>query len=245
MASSHSLKKKLVFSLTIAGISVCLAMALGEIYVRARYDFVTPDLLRRRSLQYTGSIFSRNVFPPEEQIVYGNDDSRVKWFINERGYRRKNFAVPKLPGTTRIIFYGGSAVFNSKIWEEEKDWPHRVEEALKERGFSQVEVINAGIPGHASFDSVGRLFAEGHLFDPDYVVLYNAWNDIKYFKSGEPLLRRFGPYDEPRGPHLNYQGRTDRFLCAHSQLYVYLRADSEAPRGKGIGRWMIRPQRFS
>ena len=223
MTRSHTLKKQLAFSLIIVGMSIFLALALGEIYVRARYDFVTPDTLRQRSLQYTGSIFSRTVFPLEEQVVYSKDDSHVKWFINERGYRGKNFAVPKPSGTTRVIFYGGSAVFNSKIPEGKKDWPHRVEESLKKSGYSKVEVINAGIPGHASFDSLGRLFAEGHHFEPDYVVLYNAWNDIKYFKSGEPLLRRFRPYRAPRGPHLNYQGPVDRFLCAHSQLYVYLR----------------------
>ena len=82
-------------------------MALGEIYVRARYDFVTPDILRRRSLQYTGSIFSRHVFPPEEQIVYGNDDSHVKWFINERGFGQ---GIVQLEMAVSLPSRGGQAV---------------------------------------------------------------------------------------------------------------------------------------
>ena len=46
-----------------------------------------------------------------------------------------------------------------------------------------VEVINAGIPGHTSGDSLGRLYTEIWQWKPDYVIMYEAWNDIKYFNQ--------------------------------------------------------------
>ena len=84
----------------------------------------------------------------------------------------------------RIIIYGGSAVSRT-----EEDWPHRVENILKESGMKNVEIINACAPGHSSLDSFGKLFAEGHLFRPDYIIFYHAWNDIKYFGIERSILR--------------------------------------------------------
>ena len=72
---------------------------------------------------------------------------------------------------------------------EGKDWPHLVQENLRELGLANVEVINAGIMGHTALESVGKLFAEGFAFNPDYVVIYNAWNDIKYLSSQKTVLR--------------------------------------------------------
>jgi len=50
----------------------------------------------------------------------------------------------------------------------------------------------------------------------------NEWNDIKYFRSDQPLLREFKPYCI-NNLQLEYRNRVDRFLSEHSQLYVRLR----------------------
>jgi hypothetical protein len=215
------MKQKLTLALISTVVSIFVAIAFGEIYVRlfSPIGYETPEIRKNRSLQYVPSLFSRHVFPQKELVA---DGWNGKWPINEKGYRGPDFTIAKPEGTIRIIFYGGSAVFDP--WSPgEKDWPRRVENILRQNGFPNVEVINAGIPGHASFDSFGRFFAEGHTFDPDYVVLYNAWNDIKYFRSEVPLLRQFSPLIPFSDPRLNYQGPIDRFLSEHSQFYVRLR----------------------
>ena len=56
------------------------------------------------------------------------------------------------------------------------------------RVLTNVEVINAGIPGFASAEAVGTFFSEGHRFAPDYVVLYDEWNEAHY--APPPLLKR-------------------------------------------------------
>lgn len=145
-----------------------------------------------------------------------------KYRINARGYRGPDFQVPKPPGVFRIVFYGGSSVFDIGASEGE-DWPHQVEKRLYEKGLKQVEIINAGVPGHSSYDSMGSLFAEGHLWQPDVVVLYTSWNDFPELASDAPLLRFLKPYDEKADPLIAYRNGFDRFLCETSQLYVRLR----------------------
>jgi len=198
--------------------SILVAILLGEAQTRFAKEYVTPEIIKEKSLQYAPSLFSRHVFPLKKQII-----EKRGWLINSKGYRGDDFTQKKNDGTIRVIVYGGSAAFDIKV-PNEKDWPSRLGRLLKEKGVSNIEVINAGIPGHATFDSFGRLFSEGHIFEPDYVILYNAWNDIKYFSSEKSLLRKFKPYDESSDYRISYQGALDQIFCETSQLYVRLRA---------------------
>jgi len=224
----YLLKKKWFFYLISILIPFIAAYFCGEIYIRsfAQSGYRTPETMDNKHLQYMPALFAYHVFPQKELLVDGcltvhKKGLNPQYRINKRGYRGKDFSVAKPKGAVRIIFYGGSTVFNigSTLG---RDWPHRVEEILKQSGFSSVEVINAGIPGHCSFDSFGKLFAEGHRFEPDYVVLYNTWNDTRYFDLEESLLRRLRPYSYV-SPFFNYQNEADRLLCEYSQLYVRLR----------------------
>jgi len=219
----YSLKKKILFSLLPALVAFFLALLLGELYARlfSQYGYVTPEILKNRSLQYEPSIFSRYVFPRKELNPSGYNN--LKYHINGKGYRGHDFEVSKPAGTIRMMFYGGSAVFDQAVGGD-NDWPHRVERILRGNGFPNLEVINAGVPGSDTFDSFGRFFSEGHLFQPDYVVLYNAWNDFEYFTKKDPILRQFQPYLAGMDPRVNYQNRPDKFFCEHSQLYVRLRS---------------------
>lgn len=201
---------------------ICVILILAELgfLMFSKHRFLTPEEYRDVSLQYAPSIFSRHVFPQKEVMAERGQTRR--YYINEKGYRGQPFATVKPEGTIRIMFYGGSQVFDSPA-DLARDWPHLVEYALKDDGLKNVEVINAGTPGHATFDSLGRYLAEGHLFHPDYVVLCHAWNDIKYFYQDTPLLRQFSPHDESKDPRISYQNAIDRLLGDNSQIYLHLR----------------------
>lgn len=212
------------FALLAAGLSALAALLAGELAVRilSPHGRVTPETLRAISPAYVPSVFSSyELERKEKRVSSGPDWGNVPWRISARGHRGPDFAVPKAPGTIRILCYGGSSVFDMAQPEGE-DWPRRVERLLRESGFPAAEVINAGVPGHASHDAVGRLFAEGHLFEPDVAVYYGTWNDIKRFDAGGSLLDDLRPYARA-DPRLNCQGSLDRILCETSQLYVRLR----------------------
>ncbi len=213
-----SFRKKLGFFVILFAFIGFLSLLLAELYIRFSQEYTTPAILRSQSLQYEPTLFSRTTFPRLEQNL-----DPPGYYINHKGYRGRDFSIPKKTGKIRIIVYGGSAAFDQNV-PEGKDWPHRFEGLLHEMGGTQVEVINAGIPGNASIDSFGRFFSEGHLFEPDFVLLYNAWNDIKYFSTKGSLLRTYKSHPVARDPRTNYQGLIDQTLCELSQLYVRLRS---------------------
>src|SRR5262245_44067511 len=122
---------------------------------------------RQRALRYAESAVSRHALAAEPLEVDAGRDLHYR--ITDKGYRGDDFEWQKPQGTVRILVYGGSSVFD--IYQGEgRDWPARVERALTEGGIA-AEVINAGVPGHTSLDSLGLLLAEGHRLDPDYVLL--------------------------------------------------------------------------
>ena len=211
-------RKKALFPLIFLALLCIVSFGIAEMYIRVSKEYITPALLRTKSLQYETSLFSRQVFPLFKQNIHTSG-----YIINQNGYRGKEFSPNKKSGIIRIIVYGGSATFDQNV-PDGKDWPQRTETLLHENGISQVEVINAGIPGNTSIDAFGRFFAEGHLFQPDYVLLYNAWNDIKYFPTESSLLRTRKPYRRETDPRISYQGIFDQILCETSQLYVRLRS---------------------
>lgn len=211
-----SLRKRA--SLFVMTVAVCFAtvFGIGEIGIRlfGKNGDITPAVLQSRSVQYEPAVFARHVFKAEARTVEHTFGVKkgVTWEINEKGYRGPNFKTKKQEGVIRIIVYGGSAAFDMMV-SEGKDWPRQVERKLRESGVPKVEVINAGIMGHTALESVGKLFTEGFVFEPDYVVIYNAWNDIKYLSSHKTILRTLKPSLQEFDPRIHYNNRLDNWLC--------------------------------
>ena len=234
------MNRKTSFRVSTVIIVVFVALIFGEGYFRflAPGGKIDPDILKARyertHLLYVPSLFSRHVLAQKKHSVYFSnaDDFRfdledgfeniVKWDINSEGYRGPEFSREKPDGAIRILAYGGSFVFDIRT-QGEMDWPRQAEGILRQAGLN-VEVINAGIPGHMSFDSLGRFFTEGHTFDPDYAIICNKWNDIKVLTSEEPLSRQIGPMGSGSDPRYTYQGSFDRWMCGFSQLYCHGRS---------------------
>lgn len=209
------------------GVFAIAPLAFAEVYFRllepilfvgADTGKLTPRALRAQSLQYQPTVYARHILPAAPQRVAAWEGGEIA--VNAKGYRGAEFTARKAAGRLRIMVYGGSAVFDLGA-DRGEDWPHLVERRLHALGRSDVEVLNAGIPGHASTDSVTRLLTEGHFLEPDVVLLYNAWNDIKYFTKSQPLLRDMEPL--LLNPLLYYQGPLDRVLGETFATYLRLR----------------------
>ena len=220
------LRRRFGLTTVSAIVSIAILLGISELGVRlfVKNGDVTPEVVRNRSVQYDSAVFARHVFKQEARTIEHTSGSKkgVECKINEKGYRGQNFKMEKPEGIIRIIVYGGSAAFDMMV-SEGKDWPHLVQENLRELGLANVEVINAGIMGHTALEAVGKLFAEGFAFNPDYVLIYNAWNDIKYLSSQKTVLRTLKPDVGHFDPRINYRNMLDRWLCEGSQLYTVLR----------------------
>lgn len=215
-------------ALGTTAVTALVCFVVVETWIRLAKPYFTPDTERRASLEYEVALFARHALPRQAQTLRNGRGERLA-HINQDGYRGARVAIPKPAGTTRVVVLGGSAAFGITASDAEA-WPALVERILRRR-HPGVEVVNAATPGHATWDALGRLYAEIWMLEPDYVVVYEAWNDIKYFRSLAPersLLRSMRPPPTAddgvhvRNPFIYYQGWLDRLLC-HSQFYVRLR----------------------
>lgn len=220
------------FVLAAVALALGLTLAGAEVLIRVLTPYNTPDSVRAHSLQYEPTIFARHRLAPNQAVrvdeAWGKRASALptdrEFRINADGYRGPAIARPKPPGEIRVLVLGGSGVFDPNATEG-RDWPHLVEERLANHGHANVRVINAGVPGHASFDSLGRFYAQAWTFEPDYVLVYHAWNDLKYFTEitpERPLLTLYRPHAPGADPFQHYRGPLD-WLLSCSQLYVKAR----------------------
>lgn len=149
-------------------------------------------------------------YPPQKQTVKRFSNSNQTLEINAHGFRGDHFSLNKPDSEVRVIVYGGSQVFDHT--GTAPGWPDLAEKKLSKKGYRNIEIINAGVSGHASFDSFGKLFSNDHYLNPDYVFLNNAWNDFKYFHRENSPIRKIKKYRTENNIRRFYQNSIDRFL---------------------------------
>jgi len=159
------------------------------------------------------------IYYPHRRLRYGlvpNVDY-YGWFkINSMGFRGREVSRQKPPGTFRIICLGGSTTFDSGSVGRALPWPEVVETELRRRLKTEsIEVLNLGIGGAMSLDSLIDLQMRALDLQPDLIIVYQTHNDLIY--SIPPPYREstdlFPLEDRPRS-------RFVRWLTYHSLLYA-------------------------
>ncbi len=218
-----SKRKKLAFVAASMVLAVGLALLTGEAAVRVLAKTYSIEDLQNSSLTYRPAVFTRHRLVPDRTLLQVNRDPAEAIRINQHGFRGEEFALAKSPGTVRILFLGGSSLFSMRCRGPGKDWPHRTIDYLRKQGI-EAECINAGVPGHDTADSVGKFLTELWMYQPDYVLLYQGYNDQKYFgqlDDDRPYRGLHEPYEPELDPRTHVVG-LDRALC-RSKLYLELR----------------------
>lgn len=107
--------------------------------------------------------------------------------ISRQGLRDRAFAVPKPPGTRRVLCLGDSFTWGMGV-EASETWPKVLERALGP-GF---EAVNAGVNGWGTAQELLWLRDRGGVLAPEAVVLAFYVNDFSDNASG-----RAGPWSRP------------------------------------------------
>lgn len=94
--------------------------------------------------------------------------------IGPAGFRGPAPAVPKPDGVRRVLCLGGSTTYGDGLADGET-YPER----LGERLGAGVEVVNAGVPGYTTAETLLNLCLKGLDLEPDVVVVYHAVNDYR------------------------------------------------------------------
>jgi len=87
----YTRKKKIIFALMGIALGLLIGLIVVEIGIRSfsQYGSLTPETLKKRSLQYEPSMFSRYSLPQREVTVRVNNPSssqkpETPYYINEK-----------------------------------------------------------------------------------------------------------------------------------------------------------------
>jgi uncharacterized protein YjbI with pentapeptide repeats len=100
--------------------------------------------------------------------------------FNSHGFRGAEFSETKPSNTYRIIMIGGSTMFGSGESSDDTIIPGILQKIfdLDNSITQKIEVINAGISGGNSHNEF-ELLINLNNFQPDLVIVYDGWNDLK------------------------------------------------------------------
>jgi hypothetical protein len=105
---------------------------------------------------------------------------------NDEGFRfHRDFAKSKPEGATRVAVFGGSGAWGTGVGVDQTFSAH-MDRALAARGVPAPEVLNFGIGGFDSTTELIQLALNALPYQPDYVVVFDGWNDL--------AARRFVPH---------------------------------------------------
>ena len=100
-------------------------------------------------------------------------------YHNSLGYRSREFNPEKPENTYRIVTLGGSTTYTVSVKDNDKTFPYQLERILRtEYGKKNIEVINAGVAGYNSWESLINLQFRVLDIDPDLVIVYHGTNDV-------------------------------------------------------------------
>jgi lysophospholipase L1-like esterase len=156
------------------------------------------------------------IYYPHKRLRYGlvPDFDYYGWFrINSQGFRGREFSVAKTPGMLRVVCLGGSTTFDIGSIGKALPWPEVMETQLRARlGAQAIEVLNLGIPGSNSLDSLIDLQMRVLALKPDLIVVYQGHNDFAYSFPQSPDPDRYPLEAGPRS-------ELARWLRHNSVLY--------------------------
>ena len=130
--------------------------------------------------------------------------------INSLGYRGEEFPREKPEGVFRIALLGGSSTYTERVSDNAKTFPSLLQRALIERyGHHAVHVVNAGVPGYNSWESLIHLAFRVMDLSPDLIVIYHGTNDLSArlvnplaYRSDNSGLRK--PFEMPAPSWLDH-----------------------------------------
>lgn len=162
-------------ALLILAISLGSFVVVGEIGVRL--------LVRPRPPMFRAS--------PNPRLVYELHPAYPE--INSLGMRDRELDRAALPHQYTIAVIGDSHTYSTAVPQRDAAFPAQLEQALHQRGYPSVRVLNFGVPGYNMAQELGVLHAKVLDLAPHLIVLQYCINDThvcNYLQPAHPRLHR-------------------------------------------------------
>ncbi len=101
---------------------------------------------------------------------------------NADGYRGKAVPLERRPGVLRVLCLGGSTTYGWTVSYPNQTYPAVLEDLLRANlpaGYTDVEVLNGGLPYATSAEILTHYHFKYHYYRPDLVVINEGGNDAQ------------------------------------------------------------------
>ena len=134
---------------------------------------------------YTPDRVFGNVLTPGTELKSNNGKSDIHVQINSLGWRGPETTVAKPAGRIRVACLGGSTTFGTSERDDAHTWVRQLEGQLRQKvPGADIEVLNFGVPGYELMRNLEQLIRVVPQFAPDYVVLFQGYNDTASLGTG-------------------------------------------------------------
>jgi len=213
-SSDLSLQKKIGFALLVLLFFAFVAEAMTRFLVRS-------ELLQAASTDNVRSAWAESGWSVDPLLGWAllpNHSSLrggATCTTNANGLRDHDFPERKPGGEFRVLSIGDSTALGFGV-DEDETYSARLENLLRKQTDRRVEVINAGVPGYASSQTLLYLEHRGLAFEPDAVIVETNFNDRRAVppeaeSDSESQFRRM------------YRSLTIRELLDHSMIARVMR----------------------
>lgn len=198
---------------------LCFILAIFEILCQVGIRIVTGRWLFQTETRCYQELFQRHpwlVIAPKTNVSCGKGNLMISF--NSLGFRGQEIPLKKYGNQKRIICYGGSTTFGTKV-SDNQTWPVYLEDAL---GKNKFQVINAGVPGYSSVEAIIQTALQQFDLSPDICIYYEGWNDVRNMH----VQNLKSDYSDFHGPSQVTNFRLDGWLInnklASAQLLRFL-----------------------
>lgn len=160
-ARDYLFKKRAEVILLLCVFVLGIALIEAALFVT---DTKTPRFIRHHYLNY--------MLNPEYVGPEGNAEH------NSLGFRGPEIEQPKPSDTFRIVTFGGSSTYTSRVPHWRYDFQRVLQGELRTYyDYENIEVINGGVSGYSSWESMLNFILRGVELEPDLIIVYHGIND--------------------------------------------------------------------
>ena len=175
--------ERLLAGLFLGGLSLGLAFILAEVSARLflRYLAAPEQVAWYASIpQLLDRPESAPRFSPHRYLGYVPTPGyrRGSNQHGSLGFRGAEFARAKPESVFRVVCLGGSTVYSDGVDDVDDSYPRLLQTQLSERGYESAQVINAGVSGYGTLETLINFQTRVLDLDPDLVIVYHGFNDV-------------------------------------------------------------------
>jgi hypothetical protein len=164
------------------------------------------ELARLRAYALDGTV---PFYEPRPHTIYALNTTGPG--SNSYGFPDEEWKRERTPGVLRIACLGASTTEGGNVLGQLGAYPHFLEELLEDRTGREFDVMNCGVSGWTTAESLVAWFLCLQDFRPDLVIVHHAANDA-----------------------------SPRLLSGYRPDYTHYRKPWEVRRATGLRRWLLR-----